>query len=653
MGSAGHWQTTGPGSILVISPGAPRNELARAVPISDALRMKGRLATLVRYYLFWVGFFVAARLLFLVYHHARTSRLGASTIAGIVLHGARMDLSAAAYLTVLPALLLAVSPWISARVVRGIIACYTVTLIAFVALLTTIDLELYTAWGFRLDATPLQYLNTPREMIASAESSPIAQLLAILVAIIAVAILVYRRFVAPYSAVDGGGLGASAGMLVTTACLLVPIRGGVQWTPLNQSGVYFSTSDFANQAALNVGWNVFHSLTTSGAMARTNPYTELDEATSRAVVDSLLHATDASAPSLLRIARPNVILIIWESLTAKVVGRLGGVPGVTPHFDSLTHEGVLFDHVYASGDRSAKGLVAILSGFPAQPRVQVMNTPAKAAKLPMLARDFDAAGYATSFYYGGELEFANIKSYVIGGRYAHVVGIEAFDPRDRNSKWGAHDGVVLQRMLDETRAMRRPFFNTLFTLSSHEPFEVPMAPVFPGSDIRSKFLSAHAYTDASVGAFIRAARREPWWDSTLVVIVADHGHPLPAVEPRDGEEVSTEYHIPMLWLGGALAVHDTVVTRIGSQTDLAPTLLAQLHLPHAQYRWGRNLFAQDAPSFAYFPYLDGFGVVDARGRLVYDALGRRVMQRAGEVGAPEVRSGLAYLRLSYQDYLDK
>jgi hypothetical protein len=109
----------------------------------------------------------------------------------------------------------------------------------------------------------------------------------------------------------------------------------------------------------------------------------------------------------------------------------------------------------------------------------------------------------------------------------------------------------------------------------------------------------------------------------------------------------------MLWLGGALAVRDTVVTRIGSQVDLAPTLLAQLHLPHEQYRWGRNLLSADAHPFAYFPYLDGFGIVDARGRLVYDALGRRVMQRAGAVGEPEVRSGLAYLRLSYQDYLDK
>jgi phosphoglycerol transferase MdoB-like AlkP superfamily enzyme len=615
--------------------------------------MRSRLATLVRYYMFWVALFAAARLLFLWYHHARTARLGAGTIAGIVLHGARMDLSAAAYIAVLPALFLAASSWLASRIARRIIAVYSVVMIVFVALLTTIDLELYTAWGFRLDATPLQYLSTPREMIASAESSPIFTLLAIFILLVGVAVVAYRRLVGRQTAEEGGGIATFAGVLGVTAFLIVPIRGGLQWTPLNQSSVYFSTSDFANQAALNVGWNVFRSLTTRGALERENPYTELDAATSLAVVDSLLRVADSSAPSLLRVPRPNVILIIWESLTAKVVGRLGGVPGVTPHLDSLSHEGVLFDQVYASGDRSAKGLVAILSGFPAQPRVQVMHTPKKAAKLPSLARDLGAEGYATAFYYGGELEFANIKSYVIGGRFEHVVGEDAFDPHDRNSKWGAHDHVVLQRVLAETSARPRPFFTTVFTLSSHEPFEVPIPPAFPGNDVRSKFLSAHAYTDRSVGAFIRAAQREPWWDSTLVVIVADHGHMLPSVDPGDGEEVSVQYHIPMVWLGGALAVRDTVVTRIGSQTDLAPTLLAQLHLPHAQYRWGRNILAPDAAPFAYFPYLDGFGVVDARGRLVYDALARRVMQRTGGAGEPEVRSGLAFLRLSYQDYLDK
>ncbi|HET7551716.1 MAG TPA: sulfatase-like hydrolase/transferase [Gemmatimonadaceae bacterium] len=627
--------------------------------------MRARLSFLVRYYLFWVVLFAAARLLFMLYYHSRTAALGASLALGAMLHGLRMDLSAAGYLTAIPALLLTVSAWSPLDSVRRLIAVYSWVAIAVVSLLTVGDLGIFEAWGFRLDATPLQFVRTPHEMLISTESAPILPLALILLSFTLVAALLFRFAVRPAAGNDaaatrGGraftrGIADCAVMLLATALLVIPIRGGLQWTPLNQSSVYFSSNEFANQAALNVEWNFVRSLTYSRKAPESNPYTGVSASEARSVVDSLVAIGSGRPASLLRISRPNVILLIWESLTAKVVGRLGGVSGVTPSLDSLSHQGILFDSLYASGDRSAQGLVAILSGFPTLPHVQIMNTPNKAATLPSLSGGFDDAGYTTSFYYGGELAFANIKAYLINSHFDRIIGEAAFAKSDRNSKWGAHDHVVLGRLLSDVPGLPRPFFTTIFTLSSHEPFEIPTAPRFPGSDIERKFLSAHAYTDRSVGDFIRAAQREPWWDSTLVVIVGDHGHPLPRVHPGDGEQASARYHIPMLWLGGALAVRDTVVHRIGSQTDIAPTLLDQLHFASDDFRWGRDLFASgaDGASFAYFSYLDGFGFVDQRGRLVYDAIGGRVTQRAGRAGPPEVRAGLSWLRGAYQSYLDR
>jgi phosphoglycerol transferase MdoB-like AlkP superfamily enzyme len=628
--------------------------------------MRARLQFLVRYYIFWVAVLTAARLLFLAYHHDRTAAVGAALAVGAAMHGLRMDFSAAGYLSVLPALLLAVTAWLPLARARRVVAVYTWGMIALVSLLTVVDLGLFDAWGFRLDATPLQFLGTPHEMIISAASAPIAQLALLLVVFAALAIWLYGSLLRSRVGNDKAaaasarptfreGLANFASVLVATALLVIPIRGGLQWTPLNQSSVYFSSREFANQAALNVEWNFFRSLVYGRSAPESNPYTELAADESRGIVDSLVAVGDSAPPRLLRVARPNVILIVWESLTAKVVGRLGGVPGVTPSLDSLTHEGILFDSLYASADRSAQGLAAILSGFPTLPHIQILNTPNKAATLPSLSRDFDSSGYTTSFYYGGELAFANIKAYLINSHFDRIIGEEAFPQGDRNSKWGAHDHVVLGRLLADAPRTSRPFFTTIFTLSSHEPFEIPMAPRFQGSDEESKFLSAHAYSDRSVGAFIRAAQREPWWDSTLVVIVGDHGHPLPRVHPSDGEQASARYHIPMLWLGGALAARDTVIHRIGSQTDLAPTLLEQLGIAHDDYHWGRDLLASgdEGASFAFFSYLDGFGFVDQRGRLVYDAIGRRVTQRAGSAGQPEVRAGLAWLRMAYQSYLDR
>jgi phosphoglycerol transferase MdoB-like AlkP superfamily enzyme len=613
-----------------------------------------RLLFLVCYLLYWTATFVCARAIFLAYEHHAAAQLGIGTTVLVFAHGLRMDVSAAAYATIVPALLIVVGRVVPPRLVQSAVATYTYALIIVVALFTAGDLGIYDAWGVRLDATPLIYLKTPVEAFASVESGPV--LLCAIVALVfgAACVLAYRFFVGPR--LDGERRATTVGAaiaLVAALLLIIPIRGGVQWTPLNQSSVYFSSHEFANQAALNVPWNVAHSFTTENALGRTNPYTQIDAATAERTVDSLLADSGAAPSGLLRVKRPNVILIIWESLTAKVVAPLGGVAGVTPHLDSLVHDGIFFDHFYASGDRSAKGLVAILSGFPPLPHVQVMNTPVRASRLPMLSRDLDDAGYATSFYYGGELAFANIKSYLLDGRFEHLVGESDFPPNERNSKWGAHDQYVLGRLLHDVPGMRRPFFSALFTLSSHEPFEVPMAPVFPGRDQTNEFLSSHAYADRSVGAFIREAQAQPWWDSTLVVIVADHGHPLPRIQLPHGTAADSRQRIPMLWLGGALARRDTAISRFGAQTDIAPTLLAQLGLAHAQYKWGHDLLAPNGTSFAYYDFLDGFGYADARGSLVYDALAKRVTQRYGDAGEPEQRAGLALLRLSFQDYLDK
>jgi len=612
-----------------------------------------KLRFLLRFLAFWFLFFTLLRALFLAYHAAETPQLSAGVIFSLLARGARMDLSAASYLALLPTLLLAFAPLIPARAMKVGLRVYSYLAIGFAALLATTDLELFSKWGARVDSSLLPYLRTPSEAAASAESSPIALLALVLIALIAIGIYGYRKVVDAHAdEAPGGRLYRTAlPLLLTGLLLVVPIRGGLQWTPLNPSSTYFSHSDFANQAGLNVAWNFLHSLTIRDYRT-SNPYASaIAEPEARQLVDSLLHTTDSTTRRLLRVKRPNVILIIWESGTAKVVQRLGGLPNITPHFDALSHTGVLFDAIYASGNRSAKGLAAILSGWPAQANAPILSSPARAARLPGLAEDLAHTGYHTGFYYGGELEFADFKSYLVAHGFDRIVGENDFDRKDWSSKWGAHDHVVLARLLADARTFPRPFFTVLFTLSSHEPYDVPMKTEIAGSTEQSRFLNAHVYTDRSLGNFIAAATHESWWDSALVIIIADHGHPLPKLPPPAGEEASQLYHIPMLWLGGALAVRDTVVTVVGSQVDVAPTLLAQLGLAHAQYKWGKNLLAADVRPFAFFSYLDGFGWVDARGRIVYGYNTRQVMQRTPGADQREVRAGEAYQRLTYQDFL--
>jgi phosphoglycerol transferase MdoB-like AlkP superfamily enzyme len=344
------------------------------------------------------------------------------------------------------------------------------------------------------------------------------------------------------------------------------------------------------------------------------------------------------------------LVIIWESLTAKVVEPLGGLTGITPQLSKLSKEGVLFTNIYASGNRSDKGIVAILSAFPAQPKNSIITIPNKTAHLPYISADLKKQGYHTAFYYGGELEFANIKSYLLKGSFEKVIGKEAFNPEDWNSKWGAHDHVVYEKLLSDLKQVPQPFFHTMFTLSSHEPFEVPVATAIPGEDEQSLFLNAMHYSDESLGNFIEAAKKQSWWNNTLVVVIADHGHRLPEINTDDK---SQEFHIPMLWLGGALKEKGITIDQLSSQTDLVPTLLSQLNMPYQHYKWGHDIFHPSAKPFAYYVFNDGFGLIQPGKQVVFDNVGRRVLMQTTNSYEEDIALGKSYLQISYQDYLDK
>ena len=622
--------------------------------------MRARLKLLLVYLLYWLAFFTTARLVFVLFYHRDAAALSLPTLAAIFRHGLPLDLSATAYVSLIPFLLLAVpvrgrgAQWL-ARILLG----YTVIVTAVLALLAAADLGTYRDWGRRIDAAVLQYLSHPREIWASAGGGPRVLLLVIFAALTLGFVALARR-IFPGKPPTLPPIHPAWALPLTLCALLlvIPARGGTQQIPINQSSAYFSTEPFANQAALNAGWNFFDSWI-RGLNRHTNPYVVMAADSARALVaraeEERSTASDTTTPRLLSVARPNILLIVWESFTARSVERLGGVSGATPQFDSLAREGMLFRRFYAAGDRTDKGLGALLAGAPTIPNAAILKTPSKAATLPMLSRDLIRAGYSTAFYYGGELGFANIKSFVLNGGFGRVLGKEDFPRSAWVSKWGAHDEAVAERMLGDLRGMPAPFFTTWLTLSSHEPFDVPGPVRVPGSDGESRFLNSLAYTDHVLGDFLRRARGEAWWDRTLVVIVADHSKKLQRTDAAvPYKSAGSWYHIPMLWTGGALARHGENVDRLGGQTDLAPTLLAALGLPGSdRYHFGRNLFAGTGERWAYYGFDDGFGLVTAAGSLVWEHIPNGITSRTGQVSDADLRLGRALLQLTYQDYLDR
>lgn len=625
--------------------------------------MLSLLKTYFQYYFTWVGFFLVARLAFLLYHFDSTQHIGVANFFKSFLYGLRLDLSMAGYISVIPFAVLAIGELMPSgkNALNAIVRWVTYVLVFVASVLVTLDLELYRNWRFRLDDTFIRYMKDgSKEVAASSSSSPVFLLLSIIIFLTAITIFSFKKGV--FKKMDNPpvethplsmrGMKMALGLFLTIG-LIVPIRGGVQLAPVNQSAVYFSNMTFANHAAVNALWNFMVSCYEKSSSNK-NPYLYMSFNDAQSTLKDLFNNSNITEYLIKKdIKNPNVIVITWESLTAKAVQHLDSPESIVPNVDSLCKEGVLFSNIYASGDRTFMGMSGVLAGQPAIPGDNILEVPRKSAQLPNMGRSLKKKGYETGFYYGGESEFANMKSYLMNGEFNHFVDKHHFKPEELSSKWGAFDHVVFDRAMADLKAYKQPFFINILTLSSHEPFEVPQGwgkPNFqPTTDNAEQFKNSLYYTDQGFGKFIEEAKKQSWWANTLVVVIADHG--TPRLPPHDDDFLN--YHIPMLWLGGALAVKDTVIDRVGGQIDLSATVLAQLDVAFNDFKWSKNIMQKDYKPFAYFTFQDGFGFMQQNIRYSWDTKGQVYRQKTGEPTDADLKKGKAFLQLMFQDFLDK
>ena len=613
---------------------------------------KNKLLFFLSYFLLWIGYFVFSRTIFLLFYYDKTLQLGLETTLKTFLYGFRLDLSFASYLSVIPFFLILFSFFIKPVKIHKTIKWYSYLLLILINLLLIIDVGLYKTWGVRIDSTLLTYIDTPELMLASISAFQMIMGSVVWVVISIVFIKLFKSVISKRMVtIDKVSWFQLPVLFFITIALIIPIRGGLQLIPINQSNVYFSNKMFANHAAINFVWNFFNTL--SFKIEDENPYKIFDDLTAQKIIDKnrapLLIATN---DSILNTQKPNVILLIWEGLTAKVVGPLGGEIEVTENLNKLVKEGIFFTNFYANGDRTDKGIPSILSGYYPQPIRKIMRMPNKSRSLPMLPQKMIDLGYETSFYYGGDTNFGNMNTYLRNAGISNIIEGREFDKKNWNSKWGVHDHVFMERFTkDLSQPQIEPFFKIALTLSSHEPYEFPQTFKFGRDTEVNKFRSSHAYTDKVIGEFIKKAKTQSWWENTLIIIVADHGHGLP--ERKGYFNAPSRFKIPMLWLGGALAKRDTIVSTISAQTDLSFTLLQILNQDPSDFKWGKNIFNNSESQYAHYIFNKGFGIIDKNGIYVYDFISNKAFEEKGTSTKKLDSLGKAISQNSYQDFLDR
>lgn len=624
--------------------------------------MRERIILFFKTYLLFVVIFIIQKPLFMAYYHAQYAEVSWTEWLKVVWHGMPLDLSLAGYLTLIPGLLLMISAWALPKILKRIWAGYFIFVSCLISLIFVVDLGLYSFWGFRLDATPLFYfLSSPKDAFASVS---IGFVLSGILAFVLMAALLYwlfqkilfstgesSQFKLPYHS-----LSVSGALLLLTGVLFIPIRGGFTVSTMNTGKVYYSTNVLLNHAATNPAFNLMESLSKQKDFA--SQYRFLEPAEADKLMTSLIDPTVVAAmecrpdtlpqPSikLFRESHPDICLVILEGFSSKLMTALGGAPDIAVQLDSLSHEGILFTNFHANSFRTDRGLVAILSGYPAQPTTSIMKYPLKTSKLPAISRRLRQAGYGTHYYYGGDADFTNMRSYLMASGMEDIVCDKDFPIGERLSKWGVHDHLVFRRLLDDLKndsmnvgAHRKPMYRVIQTSSSHEPFEVPYR------RLEDDRMNAFAYTDSCVGDFVRQFKELPQWKNTVLIFVPDH---LGAtVEPLSLYALD-RFQIPMLMIGGAVN-QPRKIDVYGSQQDLAATLLAQLGLPHYEFVFSKDMLDSTAPHFAFFTVPDAFGMATSDNQLIFDNQASQVVLDEGTEKGRHLSAGKAYLQKLYDD----
>lgn len=592
-------------------------------------------------------------------------------LPAVIWHGLPLDLSMAGYLSVIPGFLSIAVVWLKRDLVKPIMNIYFIIASLFITCSFLLNASLYPYWKYPLDSTPLFYFFTsPADAIASVS---IWQVILSIVILIVLTIGVwftlrmrgekrqqYSRYAYGY-----GGLGSgkrkrfddfdrhrgrtSIILLLLTGLLFLPIRGGITVSTMNTGQAYFSQNAYLNHSAVNPLFSLFESITHQEDFA--SQYRFMKDKEADKIFATMTSTSDENTYPLLNEATfkkgtPDILIVIMESFASDIMPSMGSYKDVAVCLDSIAQQSILFTRFYANSFRTDRGMVSILSGYPAQPTTSIMRYPRKTSQLPSIARNLAKyKNYKTTYYYGGDADFCNMRSYLVSQGYQHIISDANFPIEDKLSKWGVPDHILAAKMMEDIKAQqneKRPMLRILQTSSSHEPFEVPY------HRLKDKRLNAFAYTDSVMGAIVREYRKLPRWKNTLIVFVPDH---VGGYKENLNDHDRSRYQIPLILAGGAIS-RPMKVGIIGSQHDIAATLLGQLGVEHREFTFSKNMMSDATPKFAFFAVNDAFGIVSEENSLIYDNRAKRIVYDKGEKGF-NLKRGQAYLQKIYDDLAKK
>lgn len=481
------------------------------------------------------------------------------------------------------------------------------------------ELEFYREFHTRLNSIALHYLEEDPATVSSMiwYGFPVVRYLLLWLAIwlLYMAALRWLSRLTPKRPVTGYRFAWRLPVFVLVTFLVFwggrgTLRSG---PPLRWGDAFHSQHLFANHLALNGTYTLAKAIMDTQKDQGTGWLTALPPARALALVrgmlltpqDELLDAADYAVlrrhTPVNRLPRPprNIVVIIMESFSGEFTGALGHDQGITPEFDRLATQGLLFDRFFSNGTHTHQGMFATLACFPNLPGYEyLMQQPEGQHAFSGLPILLNQQGFNNIYLYNGHFAWDNQQGFFRNQGMSGFIGRDDYrDPVFIDPTWGVSDQDMFARAADELDQMpaERPFYAVLQTLSNHTPYALPAdLPVdaVTGHGKLDQHLTAQRYSDWALGEFFRRVEHSPWYRDTLFVILGDHGF---AVSRSLSDIDLLRFRVPLLLLGpGIRETYGAVNHTVATQTDVVPTVVGLLGKPFVHQCWGRNLLSLPA-----------------------------------------------------------
>lgn len=503
----------------------------------------------------------------------------------IMMNGVRVDISSLCYLFSVPVLISLIS-YLSGKgrlLLRTFLTLWYIPSICLLVYLEVITPTFILEYDLRPNRLLIEYLIYPKEVFSMLWTGYKLEAFTSLLALILTAIVALKLFKYSWKWGTKSNIKYRVGISIILVLLIfLGARSSLGHRPLNPAMMSFSTDHLLNDLTLNSAYSAAFALK---QMSLENPsskyYGEMDQAK---IIDLVRENTTINTQNFNNYNFPtrsmrtasysgkpkNLVILLQESLGARYVGHLGGLP-LTPNLDALMDEGWNFTNLYATGTRSVRGIEAVITGFTPTPSRSVVKLDKSQRDFFTIAKLLGNNGYHTQFIYGGESHFDNMKSFFLGNGFSDIVDSDDFEKIDFEGSWGASDGDLYDQAdleFEDLSKQDSPFFSLVFTSSNHSPYEYPNGTIDQYDEEKNTRNNAAKYSDYALGRFIEKAKSSSYWKDTVFLVVADHDSRVAGASLVPIEH----FKIPGVILGESITPRSD--DRLVSQIDLPSTLLS-------------------------------------------------------------------------------